>query len=419
MSNYFDQEPNFKEIAKKENTFNYNIASLGDIYRHCLEQPKVQKQYDILSEQEMYSKGLIPGRAKIGYKNYNKPNFPQDKNINNVNINNIDLGKGLSKNINFNQGKSPGILKGNKIKYNQRPSSAISTKKIKYNQEFDPAQKNRIMDVNYLHLTKLPESKKFSHVDKAIIHPVQSTFSVKKIVDDNIKRHEKMMKPIVLFPDPVRIYNQQPEKILPGSLRRSQEEIKEFENSNARKNMMVIGQGFGNKNNIRDNHVIFENPKEKKFRRKATSTRLARNTLKKSEKFVGALENYFLSTDLKVPPKYHIKTILNDYAEELEKGLNNFEKEIRGKKGMKDDISQFLYQTTIKLKNKKKKKVNIEYTKKPKISEIDYDFRKKIQERLSRLQINLRQIFDNISMLKKNKTKQNINQINEQIKKAR
>ena len=122
---------------------------------------------------------------------------------------------------------------------------------------------------------------------------------------------------------------------------------------------------------------------------------------------------------MKVPPKYHIKTILNDYAEELEKGLNNFEKEIRGKKGMKDDISQFLYQTTIKLKNKKKKKVNIEYTKKPKISEIDYDFRKKIQERLSRLQINLRQIFDNISMLKKNKTKQNINQINEQIKEIR
>ena len=103
MSNYFDQEPNFKEIAKKENTFNYNIASLGDIYRHCLEPPKEQKQYDILSEQEMYSKGLIPGRAKIGYKNYNKPNFPQDKNINNLNINNIDLGKGLSKNDLFNE----------------------------------------------------------------------------------------------------------------------------------------------------------------------------------------------------------------------------------------------------------------------------------------------------------------------------
>ncbi len=142
----------------------------------------------------------------------------------------------------------------------------------------------------------------------------------------------------MLFPDPVRIYNQQPEKILPGSLRRSQEEIKEFENSNARKNMMVIGQGFGNKNNIRDNHVIFENPKEKKFRRKATSTRLARNTLKKSEQFVEALENYFLSTDLKVPPKYDIKTILEKYAQELEKSLDGFENEISGKGGIKDVI---------------------------------------------------------------------------------
>ena len=338
MSNIYNQNPNFKEIAKRENNFNYSVASLGDIYRPYLESPKIQRQYDILSEEEMYAKGLIPGKSNIGYKKYSKSKFPQDPNIKNVNINNVDLGKGLSKNINLNQGKSPGILKGSKIKP-QRQSSAISTKKIKYNQEFDPAQKNRIMDVNYLHLTKLPESKKFSHVDKAIINPVQSTFSVKKIVDDNIKRHEKMMKPIVLFPDPVRIYNQQPEKILPGSLRRSQEEIKEFENSNARKNMMVIGQGFGNKNNIRDNHVIFENPKEKKFRRKATSTRLARNTLKKSEKFVGALENYFLSTDLKVPPKYHIKTILNDYAEELEKGLNNFEKEIRGKKGCGTELN--------------------------------------------------------------------------------
>ena len=420
MSNYFDQEPNFKEIAKKENTFNYNIASLGDIYRHCLEPPKEQKQYDILSEQEMYSKGLIPGRAKIGYKNYIKPNFPQDKNINNVNINNIDLGKGLSKNINLNQGKSPGILKGNKIKYNQRPSSAISTKKIKYNQEFDPAQKNRIMDVNYLHLTKLPESKKFSHVDKAIIHPVQSTFSVKKIVEDNIKKHEKMMIPIVLYPDPVKIYNQQPDKILPGSLRRSQEEIKQYENeNNARKNMIVIGKGFDNKNVCKDNHVIFEPPKEKKFRRKATSTKSARNTLRDSEKFVDALENYFLSTDLKVPPKNEIKTILDQYAKKLEESLKQYEGEISGKKKMNDDISKFIYQTTIRLKNKKRKRYNIKKDKKPKISEIDYEFRKKIQERLSRLQINLRQIFDNISILKKNRTKQNIKQINEQIKKVR
>ena len=140
-----------------------------------------------------------------------------------VNINEVDLNKGLSKNINLNQAKSQGTLKGRKIT-SQRPTSAISTKKIKYNQDLDPAQRNRIMDVNYLHLSKLPESKKFSHVDKAIINPVQSTFSVKNIVDDNIKKHEKMMRPIVLYPDPVKIYNEQPDKTryLPGALRNSQ-----------------------------------------------------------------------------------------------------------------------------------------------------------------------------------------------------
>ena len=419
MSNIYNQEPNFKEIAKKENTFNYSIASLGDIYRPYLEPPKVQKQYDILSEEEMYSKGLIPGKSGIGYKIKSKSNFPKDPNIKNVNVNQVDLGKGLSKNINLNQAKPQGKLKGSKIRQ-QRQTSAISTKKIKYNQDLDPAQKNRIMEVNYLHLSKLPESKKFSHVDKAIILPVQSTFSVKKIVEDNIKKHEKMMRPIVLFPDPVRIYNEQPEKILPGSLRRSQEEIKDFQNSNkVRRNMVMIGQGFNNKNKCKDNHVIFEAPKESKFRRKAISTRAARNTLAKSEKFVEVLENYFMSTDLKVPPKKDIKSILKDYAEELNKALDAYENDISGKKVMKDDISKFLYNTTIGLKNKKKKGLNIKRTKKPKISEIEYEFRKEIQERLSRLQINLRQIFDNISILKKNKTKLNNKQIKEQIKKAR
>ena len=201
MASLYQREPNFKEIAKRENNFNYSIASLGDIYRPYLT-TKQQRQYDILSEEEMLARGITQGRPNFSYKKYNKLNYPKDPNLKNVNINEVDLGKGMSKNIYLNQGKKPGQLKGQKIT-SQRPTSAISTKKIKYNQDLDPAQRNRIIDVNYLHLTKLPESKKFSHVDKAIINPVQSTFSVKNIVDDNIKKHETMMKPIVLYPDPV------------------------------------------------------------------------------------------------------------------------------------------------------------------------------------------------------------------------
>ena len=418
MVSLYSKEPNFKEIARRENNFNYSVASLGDIYRPYLT-TKQQRQYDILSEEEMISRGITAGRQNFSYKKYNKSNYPKDPNLKNVNINEVDLGKGMSKNIYLNQGKKPGQLKGHKIK-SQRPSSAISTKKIKYNQDLDPAQRNRIIDVNYLHLTKLPESKKFSHVDKAIINPVQSTFSVKRIVDDNIKKHEKMMKPIVLYPDPVRIYNEQPEKILPGSLRRSQEEIKEYENQNkSRKNLMVIGQGKTMAKSSRDNHVTFNKPKENRFRRKATSTKAARKTLRDSEDFVSALDDYFTSTDFKVPPKSNINVILNKYAQNLENSLNKYESQISGKKKMNTDTSKYLYQDAFKNK-KSGLGQKIIKPRGPKIyPEIDYEFRKKIQERLSTLQINLRQIFDNISILKKNKTKENIKKINEQLKKAR
>ena len=418
MASLYSKEPNFKEIAKRENNLNYSIASLGDIYRPYLS-TKQKREYEILSEEEMIARGITAGRPNFSYKKYNKSNYPKDPNLKNVNINEVDLGKGMSKNIYLNQGKKPGQLKGHKIK-SQRPSSAISTKKIKYNQDLDPAQKNRIIDVNYLHLTKLPESKKFSHVDKAIINPVQSTFSVKKIVDDNIKKHEKMMKPIVLYPDPVRIYNEQPEKILPGTLRRSQEEIKEYENQNKyRKNMMVIGQGKTLPKTYRDNHVTFNRPKENRFRRKATSTKAARKTLRDSEDFVSALDDYFTSTDFKVPPKSDINVILNKYAQNLENSLNKYESEISGKKKMNTDTSKYLYQDAFKNK-KSGLGQKIIKPRGPKIyPEIDYEFRRKIQERLSTLQINLRQIFDNISILKKNKTKENIKKINEQLKKAR
>jgi len=50
----------------------------------------------------------------------------------------------MSKNIYLNQGKFPGKLKGHKTK-SQRPTSAKSTRKIKYNQDLDPAQKNYII----------------------------------------------------------------------------------------------------------------------------------------------------------------------------------------------------------------------------------------------------------------------------------
>ncbi len=174
----------------------------------------------------MYKRGLTYKRPSSTYKQYQKTKIPQDPKLQNININDVDLGKGMSKNIYLNQGKSPGILKGHKIKSARQKSSI--TNKGRYDPDLDPGQKNRIIDVNYLHLTKMPESKKFSHVDKAYINPVQSSFSVKRIVENNIKNHEKMMKPIVLYPDCV--YVPMKEKVIIDPKNRKRNENEKSEN---------------------------------------------------------------------------------------------------------------------------------------------------------------------------------------------
>ena len=411
----YQKEPNYKQIAKVENNFNYSIASLGDIYKPYLYDKK-QRQYDILSEEEMINRGLMDKtRPSSTYMRYQKAKQPQDPKLKNVNINNVDLSKGMSKNIYLNQGRTPGVLKGHKI--TQRQKSAINTHK-KYDPNLDPAQKNRIIDVNYLHLTKRPESKKFSHVDKAYINPVQSSFSVKKIVDNNIKNHEKMMKPYVLYPDYVYVPQIPKEEIKPGIRNLSSFQKDNFESTNDKNNMLVIGEGYNPSKTNRDCHVSFYKPKENRFKRKATSTRKARNTLGKSEKFVDALDNYFLCNELKVPPKNKINVILKDYAKSLENALNDYENEISGVKKLTTDTSRFLYQNSPGKKSKLADKVIKPHG--PKIyPEIDYNYQKKIQEKLSILQINLREIFDNISRLKKNKTKENVKKVSEMIKKAR
>jgi len=67
MASLAYKEPNFRQIAKKENTFNYNVASLGDIYSPYLTS-KEQRQYDILSEEEMLQRGIATGKPSYSYK---------------------------------------------------------------------------------------------------------------------------------------------------------------------------------------------------------------------------------------------------------------------------------------------------------------------------------------------------------------
>ena len=68
MATFYEREPNFKDIAKRENNFNYSVASLSDIYSPYLTS-KQQRQYDILSEEEIFQMEITTGRLNF---NYNK-----------------------------------------------------------------------------------------------------------------------------------------------------------------------------------------------------------------------------------------------------------------------------------------------------------------------------------------------------------
>ena len=372
----------YEQTIKVENNFNYNVASLGDIYSPYL---KKKKQNQDIEYNTILPKGAKPSSA---FRRYNR-NILRDtdelpNSFNKSLINTVNLGESIFKNY--------------------KPPS-----KDDYDINKDPAQKNRKIYVNYLHQTPLGESKKFSHVVQGKINPVKSNFSCKKIIETNIKNHEDSMRPIVLYPSHVNIHNIEPEKILPGTLRRSQEN---FNNNNNTNSLMVIGQGFDPRKENRDLHVSFTKPKETKFQRKVISSQSARKTLEVGEKFVGAVDDYFMSSSMKIPSKNKITDIVK-FAENLEKSLNNFENEISGKKKTNKKINAYFdapfLKTTHKIINPRPPKV---------YPEIDGSYEKKVEEKLASMQIELRQILDNITRIRES-SPNDVKKIKELIGKAK
>ena len=175
---------------------------------------------------------------------------------------------------------------------------------------------------------------------------------------------------------------------------------------------MVIGQGFDPRKENRDLHVSFTKPKETKFQRKVISSQSARKTLEVGEKFVGAVDDYFMSSSMKIPSKNKITDIVK-FAENLEKSLNNFENEISGKKKTNKKINAYFdapfLKTTHKIINPRPPKV---------YPEIDGSYEKKVEEKLTSMQIELRQILDNITRIRES-SPNDVKKIKELIGKAK
>jgi len=356
---FYNTSPN--EILKVENNFNYSVASLGDIYSPYLHKKKEIEYNTVIFDEEEKS-------------NFQRPKSSLTTRSKNAKLKSSKKSKIKEITLDFNPDK------------NSKASDVFKRKE--YDVTKDPAQKNRNIKINYLKNTELPESKVFSHVVQGLINPVKSSFSLKKITDTYKKNHEKEMKPIILYPDKVNIYREEPDPVIPGQLRKTNEN---FNNTN-KNSMMIIGQGFDPRKEGKDNHVIFEKPKLSNFKRNEVSSASARKTLNTSEKFFSSIDDYFISNSMKIPSRKKIEEIAKE-ASQLEKALLKFEDELTGKK--KKKIKKFEVQYERKLRQSGKK---IDKKKEfPKVyPDIDGDYQKNIQEKLSSLQIELRQLFDYI-----------------------
>ena len=381
-----------EEILDIENNFNLNVASLGDIYSKYLKN-KNEIQYNTIGQNDLNKR--IKNRTK------------SSKAIIKSNINSIEKSDPKINQINLNF---------NSEKLNNSASQTFKKKtksKIDYNKNEDPALKNRIVQINYLKNSKLPKSNKFSHINNGVINPVQSTFSLKRITETNIKNHENEMNKITILPNKVTINRIEQEKENNKLLNNSNK--KHLQNSNS---MLIISKSYNPINEKIDNHVSFEKPKINKLIRKEISSADARKVLNTSERFFGSIDDYFISNNMKIPPKKEIKDIVID-AENLEKALLDFEKEFFSKKNniKVQQKSKSRKKEKEKQNNKTKRFTNINFTKI--YPNIDSEYQKKIEEKLSTLHIELRQIFDNIVQEKRKENKIDIERLSKNIERAK
>lgn len=328
------------------NKFNVSVASLGDIYTFPKE---TKEQYDVLLEEGSDSLGKLWSKKR-------------DPNTGRPSSSTIMKQKGKVNNVFLN------------------PYS-IQTKPNE-----QALKKSRVIDVNYLHMTTLPESKKYIHVPNGIINPPKSTFSVKTIIETNLKNHEEEMRPTVLYPNRVRINIVQPQR------RTLNQSLTRTEGNQGKDPLMVIGKKVdANKDQHSDDHVKFTQSREVVYKPRALSSNKARKTLLVSEKFVGAVQDYFRSSEMKIPARNSINEIAS-YAKNVEKTLNKFASDIEKRKPA---TSSGKYEDPFRKKLRKDKVIK---PNPPKIYPIiDNDYQKNVEEKLAKLQIELRQIFDTLS----------------------
>lgn len=144
-------------------------------------------------------------------------------------------------------------------------------------------ENNTQINVKYLKYSNNINNKKYSHIKSGKINPVKSSYSIKPIIDDNIKKHQDALKEFVLEADRVEINITEVKKIKsPRNFitkyqkaddfeikddnkrnihRNEDDNIENFKNNDNlnQKNYVVIGEGFNPQKNQNVNNIKARN----------------------------------------------------------------------------------------------------------------------------------------------------------------
>ena len=384
--NYPLNEKEKQEIMNIENNFNFKVSSLGDIYSSLLKNEKKNKNENNL--ENIDTKNISKKNDYFSHyiKNKNNILIKRNKIIKNQSFNHTNKIIDISNNNTFNE-------------IDRKKFNNDSFKNLEINN-------SRKLNINILHPVPLKKSNKFHHIKGGKINPVRLNFNVKNIIMNNIKEHENSMQQIKIYSNKVNIDNSENNN---KTLKRNYSNYNDFSQNFKTDKMMVIGQSFDPKNKrLNESHVSMSYSLPQKNNLNNNNNNINKNsdyfynnfeirkTLEKGELLTKTINDYFYYNDKKINNKYSIKTIVK-YAKDLEKNLDNFETKISN---MSKSKKKYLNKN--KKKNKKflpiKKKIYLEF---------DKNYIKQIQEKLSIIHLELRQICDNISLLKENNKDEN------------
>jgi hypothetical protein len=385
------------EESRKQ--FENSVASLGDIYR--LRQREIEGRNN--KSLNLSKTGRSPDRKGRNYLNEINEMNPYRTNINNKNksITSSNLNMSYSNNniSNFIQ---------------NIPNSQI--------------------EISYLTPAIIKESKKFSHVKNGKINPPKYNFSLKPETDKKIKNHEEEIKSFTLYASRVEIeneYNNSNNKRFEKKFKAGEgiqnftgficeDNYENYQNTNEENHInkngdfeknktIVIGRGEIYKNNnrnlkknIKSNNTkitINDNSTNEFYRGcERPSSKETRKILEKTEKFYSNTKDLFISNDQKVPSRCKIEEIINN-VEDLTNSLENYKKRqntnsLEKSKSKNKSDTNYLLKDSITVANNHKKFKITERTYKP--IYIDPEERKKVEEKLEMLHIEIRATMDNI-----------------------